>query len=129
MDIEPGRRAQAVGGAHEGVFAIAITLLMLDLGVPRGLTGRRNTRRCGSCFSDLGAYALSVAALGSVSGDHRRIFRTVREIDGQVISVSPLDLDAVAQLPFHTGLASTSGTNPPRSRSTTRRSRLSAPPT
>jgi uncharacterized membrane protein len=88
----------------DGVFAIAITLLVLDLYVPRGLDPDQYHEALRRVLPDLGAYALSVVVLGSYWRDHRRIFRGVREVDGQVISLSVVGLGVAALVPFPTRL-------------------------
>ncbi|WP_461076612.1 TMEM175 family protein [Streptomyces deserti] len=96
----------------DGVFAIAITLLVLDLSVPHGLDSGQYHEALRALLPDLGAYALSVAVLGGFWRDHRRIFHTVRQVDGQVITLSLLGLGAVALLPFPTRLVSEYGDEP-----------------
>ncbi|MET9390184.1 TMEM175 family protein [Streptomyces sp. NPDC006624] len=88
----------------DGVFAIAITLLVLDLSVPRELDDAAYRRALRELLPDLGAYALSVWVLGSFWRDHRRIFQDVREIDGQVIGLSIAGLGVAALVPFPTRL-------------------------
>ncbi|MGW6645869.1 TMEM175 family protein [Streptomyces iakyrus] len=88
----------------DGVFAIAITLLVLDLSVPRDLEPDQYREALRQVLPDLGAYAISVAVLGSYWRDHRRIFRGVREIDGQVISLSVVGFGVAALVPFPTRL-------------------------
>lgn len=88
----------------DGVFAIAITLLVLDLNVPRDLEPAAYRESLRALLPDLGAYALSVVVLGSFWRDHRRIFQDVREIDGQVIVVSIVGLGVAALVPFPTRL-------------------------
>ncbi|MFF5308232.1 TMEM175 family protein [Streptomyces massasporeus] len=96
----------------DGVFAIAITLLVLDLSVPRELDPAAYRRALGELLPDLGAYALSVAVLGSFWRDHRRIFQDVREIDGQVIGLSMVGLGVAALVPFPTRLLAEYGAQP-----------------
>ncbi|MGW6731823.1 TMEM175 family protein [Streptomyces sp. NPDC055013] len=96
----------------DGVFAIAITLLVLDLNVPRELTERQYHDALRDLLPDFGAYALSVVVLGSFWRDHRNIFRTVRVIDGQLITLSVFGLGIAALLPFPTRLISEYGRDP-----------------
>ncbi|MEU8989128.1 TMEM175 family protein [Streptomyces sp. NPDC048558] len=96
----------------DGVFAIAITLLVLDLTVPRELTEREYHDALRDLIPDFGAYALSVVVLGSFWRDHRSIFRTVREVDGQLITLSVFGLGIAALLPFPTRLISEYGGDP-----------------
>ncbi|MEV5437099.1 TMEM175 family protein [Streptomyces sp. NPDC052682] len=93
----------------DGVFAIAITLLVLDLSVPRGLDGAEYRRALRELLPDLGAYALSVVVLAGFWRDHRRIFRSVRQVDAQVVSLTVLGLGVAALLPFPTRLISDYG--------------------
>ncbi|CAM5703641.1 hypothetical protein SGLAM104S_03071 [Streptomyces glaucescens] len=51
----------------DGVFAIAITLLVLDLTVPRDLNPEQYREALRELLPDLGAYALSVLVLGGFS--------------------------------------------------------------
>ncbi|GGT31605.1 TMEM175 family protein [Streptomyces chromofuscus] len=96
----------------DGVFAIAITLLVLDLSVPRDLNSEQYHEALLELLPDLGAYALSVAVLGGFWRDHRRIFGAVQQVDGQLVFVSLLGLGVAALLPFPTRLLSDYGSEP-----------------
>ncbi|MER5296736.1 TMEM175 family protein [Streptomyces pharetrae] len=96
----------------DGVFAIAITLLVLDLTVPRGLNPDQYREALRELLPDLGAYALSVMVLGGFWHGHRTIFRWVRQVDGQVVALSVLGLGAAALVPFPTRLISDYGREP-----------------
>jgi len=87
----------------DGVFAIAITLLVLDLAVPE------------SAFHDLWhgighewpgylAYATSFLTIGAIWLGHHGIFRRLRYANGTVIRINLVLLMAVAFLPFPTKL-------------------------
>ncbi|CAL9645565.1 TMEM175 family protein [Streptomyces griseomycini] len=93
----------------DGVFAIAITLLVLDLSVPQGLDSEGYHQALDDLLPNLGAYAISLAVLAGFWRDHRAIFRTVRQVDGQVISLTVLGLGIAALLPFPTALVSEYG--------------------
>ncbi|MGY1579000.1 TMEM175 family protein [Streptomyces sp. MN13] len=96
----------------DGVFAIAITLLALDLSVPRDLDTEQYHQALLDVLPDFGAYALSVLVLGNFWRGHRSIFRLVRQIDGQLISLSLLGLGVAALLPFPTRLLADYGGEP-----------------
>ncbi|MFI2424568.1 TMEM175 family protein [Streptomyces sp. NPDC018955] len=93
----------------DGVFAIAITLLVLDISVPQGLDSEEFHQALGDTVPSLGAYGISLAVLGGFWRDHRAIFRTVRQVDGHVISLTLLGLGIAALLPFPTALVSEYG--------------------
>ncbi|MFI5569805.1 TMEM175 family protein [Streptomyces sp. NPDC051740] len=93
----------------DGVFAIAITLLVLDISVPQGLDSEELHQALSDLLPNLGAYGISLAVLGGFWRDHRAIFRTVRQVDGQVISLTVLGLGLAALLPFPTALVSEYG--------------------
>ncbi|MFI8193520.1 TMEM175 family protein [Streptomyces sp. NPDC085946] len=108
----PDGGPERVVALADGVYAIALTLLVLDLSVAPGLDPAQYRKALGGLLPDLGAYALSVAVLGGFWRDHRRLFRTVRQVDGQVIVLSLLGLAAAALLPFPTRLLSDYGDEP-----------------
>lgn len=96
----------------DGVFAIAITLLVLDFYVPRGLGSERYDDALHELIPNLGGYALSVLVLGAFWREHRRIFSFVRQVDGQVITLSFVGLSIAALVPFPTKLLSEYGGEP-----------------
>lgn len=96
----------------DGVFAIALTLLVLDFTVPQGLGSDQYDDTLHELLPNLGAYALSVVVLGAFWREHRRIFGFVRQIDGQVITLSIVGLSIAALVPFPTKLLSEYGREP-----------------
>lgn len=93
----------------DGVFAIAITLLVLDISVPQGLEPEQYRQALSDTLPNLGAYAISLAVLAGFWRDHRAIFRTVQQVDGDVIALTVLGLGIAALLPFPTALVSEYG--------------------
>ncbi|MEV5333446.1 TMEM175 family protein [Streptomyces werraensis] len=93
----------------DGVFAIAITLLVLDISVPQDLDPAQFHQALGDTLPNLGAYAVSLAVLGGFWRDHRAIFRPVRQVDPHVIGLTVLGLGLAALLPFPTALVSEYG--------------------
>ena len=87
----------------DGVIAIAITLLVLDIKVP--------TARQGQLVHDLGrewptfaAYVLSFAVIGIMWVSHHSMFERIREIDRGLLFSNLLLLLGIAFLPFPTSL-------------------------
>jgi uncharacterized membrane protein len=97
----------------DGIFAIAMTLLVLNISVPDGLDHAGLTRTLRQAWPHLGAYALSFAIIAAVWRDHRRIFHLVRSTDTRVTWLTLLLLGFSALLPFPTALlADYGGTEP-----------------
>lgn len=89
----------------DAVFAIAMTLLVVDLTVPDGGTGTAWDVIV-SQQQDLFAYALSFAIIGLNWMGHHRKFRVIKAHDGPLMSIDLLLLFFVAFLPFPTRLLS-----------------------
>lgn len=93
----------------DGVFAIAITLLVLDISVPQGLNSEEFDQALSDVLPNLGAYGISLAVLAGFWRDHRAIFRGVQQVDGGVIVLTILGLGLAALVPFPTALVSEYG--------------------
>jgi uncharacterized membrane protein len=96
---DPGRTE----AFSDGVFAIAITLLVLDVGVPQ--------REFGDLWYGIGhqwpsylAYITSFATIGGIWMVHQALFSRLRYASRRVMQVNLLLLMAVSFLPFPTGL-------------------------
>jgi uncharacterized membrane protein len=90
----------------DGVFAIAITLLVLDLAVPA-----RNRSEPGGLAAALGhqwpsyfAYLVSFLIIGIIWVNHHTVFDTVRLVDRPVLFANLALLLVVSALPFPTRL-------------------------
>ncbi|MGW2837490.1 TMEM175 family protein [Streptomyces sp. NPDC001493] len=96
----------------DGIFAIAMTLLVLDIRVPRGLDddGFRDAVR--DVLPDFGAYALSFVILAGFWRDHRRIVALVPRFQGPSLRLALIWLGAIAFLPFPTSLLSEYASEP-----------------
>jgi uncharacterized membrane protein len=82
----------------DGVFAIAITLLVLGLDVPPNLDDVGAALRDRS--SDFVAYGFSFAVLGSIWLAHHRFYTLVARFDGRLIVLNLVYLALVALVPF-----------------------------
>ncbi|WP_345675740.1 TMEM175 family protein [Yinghuangia aomiensis] len=93
----------------DGVFAIAMTLLVLDISVPPGLDGQRFREALGDLPPKIAAYALSFLIIGAFWLDHRRAFLGLRRVDRVFTAVALTGLGLTAFLPFPTSLLSEYG--------------------
>lgn len=90
----------------DGVFAIAATLLILNVANPEGGSF---ADRFQDVIPDLGAYALSFAVIGMLWMRHHALYRDLRHIDGGLVRLNLLYLGLIAFIPFPTGLLSDQG--------------------
>ena len=110
----------------DGVFAIATTLLVLDLAVPES-EFHHLWHGIGHQWPGYLGYATSFLTIGGIWLGHHGIFRRLRYANGTVIRVNLLLLMAVAFLPFPTrrlpGDCSHRGLQSPRRRHHGKRAR------
>jgi uncharacterized membrane protein len=84
----------------DGVFAIAITLLVLGLGVPRHLHGESLAEALWGQRESLFAYALSFAVIGRFWVVHHRFFGDVVGFDGRLLGLNLFYLAWIVLIPF-----------------------------
>ena len=82
----------------DGVFAIAITLLVLGLAVPPHLSDLR--RALLNNQDDFIAYAISFAVLGRYWLAHHRFFSALERFDGRLMTLNLVYLACIALVPF-----------------------------
>ena len=88
----------------DGVFAIAITLLIIEIGVPHAAgTVSLFEKLVGLWPSYLG-YAISFLVIGTVWANHHNRFRLIVRSDHGLLFLNVLFLMCVAFLPFPTAL-------------------------
>jgi uncharacterized membrane protein len=85
----------------DGVFAVAITLLALDLAIPGPGHGPFSTL-LGHKWPSFAAYAVSFGAIGVIWVNHHSVFRNVTEIDRLTLYLNLLLLFFVVAIPFAT---------------------------
>ena len=88
----------------DGVFAIAITLLVLDISVPESEFDDL-WRGIGDQWPSYLAYVTSFSAIGGMWLSHHGIFRRLQAVNDPVMRINLLLLMAVGFLPFPTRLA------------------------
>jgi uncharacterized membrane protein len=89
----------------DGVFAIAITLLVLDLHVPREAEGRLWSA-LGAQWPAYAAYVTSFLVIGIIWVNHHAVFERVRAVDRPVLFANLGLLLPISILPFPTKLVS-----------------------
>ena len=86
----------------DAVFAIATTLLVLDLHVPRGAKDLGSA--LGEQWPVYAAYALSFLTIGIVWINHHAIFDHVKAVDRLTLALNLVFLLVIALIPFPTAL-------------------------
>ena len=85
----------------DGVFAVAITLLALDLAIS-GPGGPSLAEKLGHHWPAFAAYGVSFVAIGIIWVNHHALFRNFSEIDRTLLFVNLLLLFFVVSIPFAT---------------------------
>jgi uncharacterized membrane protein len=99
-EIEFGR----IVAFSDGVFSIAITLLVLNLGVAKGLTEGQIDDALWAQREDFLAYAISFAVIGRFWLVHHRFFGEVEAFDGRLIGFNLVYLGFIVLIPFSSEL-------------------------
>jgi len=108
-DEDPGQGTSRLLALSDGVFAVAITLLVFNLGVAPGQPLSDGLAH----FGDRAwAAALSFAVIGRYWLIHRRIFARVRRHDDRLLVLNLVFLAAVVAMPFATELLAHPGRRP-----------------
>ena len=110
QDSAPGRGTRTVVGSRwatgrieafsDGVFAIAITLLVLEIAVPRSELGHG----IGGEWPSYLAYATSFVTIGGLWMVHHGLFRRLQYANSALMRINLALLMAVSFLPFPTTL-------------------------
>ncbi len=103
--MEPGR----LNALTDGVFAIAVTLLVLDL--PRPASSRQLTHELLARWPSYTAYLVSFATIGVVWIEHHGMMSAVRYINRRFLERTLLFLLLVSIIPWPTALAAQYGSH------------------
>jgi uncharacterized membrane protein len=96
----------------DGVFAIALTLLVLNIGVPVGAVHGKLGTRLLDHDTEFESYAVSFAVIGLLWVRHHAFFRAVERIDGRLTLLNLAYLGFVAFLPYPTRILGLYGGEP-----------------
>lgn len=95
-EVEFGR----IVAFSDGVFSIAITLLVLNLGIDKGLTDGQIDDALWDQREMFFAYAISFAVIGRFWLVHHRFFAEVNAFDGRLIGLNLVYLGWIVLIPF-----------------------------
>ncbi|MBS1883397.1 MAG: DUF1211 domain-containing protein [Actinobacteria bacterium] len=84
----------------DGVFSIAITLLVLDLKLPRDLANDEIWHALGAQHEQFLAYAISFAVIARFWFVHHSFFSEVKAFDSRLIGLNMLYLAFIVLIPF-----------------------------
>jgi TMEM175 potassium channel family protein len=104
---EAGRDRDRIVNLSDGVFAIAITLLVLDIHVPdipENMVATELPRELLSLWPKYLGYFLSFVGISTYWMIHHSIFRLIRAYDRTLLYLNFLFLMVVALIPFPTSL-------------------------
>ena len=87
----------------DGVIAIAITLLILEIRVPHAEEGGLGVALADQ-WPSYAAYAVSFAVIGIMWVNHHRIFHMLKAVDRPLLFINLLLLMFIAAVPFPTAL-------------------------
>jgi uncharacterized membrane protein len=88
----------------DGVIAVAITVLALDLPIPAPEGGRSLAHELARHWPNFAAFAVSFLTIGIIWINHHAMLRRVAKIDHQTLLLNLLLLLCVCVLPFSTAL-------------------------
>jgi len=105
---DQSREVARIAAFSDGVFAIAITLLALQLDIPSGswVDVWAELGKLGSSFI---SFAISFAVIGAYWVAHHRLFSLVERYDRRLIWLNLLSLFFIVVMPFTTSLVGEHG--------------------
>jgi uncharacterized membrane protein len=106
-DVEESKDTGRVEAFSDGVFAVAITLLVLNIHVPDNNTPLSNEaflHYLGNQWPELLAFVTSFATIGIMWINHHRLFTHIRRVDTNLLAFNLLLLLVIVFIPFPTAL-------------------------
>jgi uncharacterized membrane protein len=88
----------------DGVIAVAITLLALDLPIPEPEGGRGLAHELAARWPSFAAFAVSFLTIGIIWINHHAMLRRLARVDHRLLLLNLLLLLSVCLLPFSTAL-------------------------
>jgi uncharacterized membrane protein len=94
----------------DAVMAVAITLLVLDLKMPEGISDAQLGAALKDSLHSVGVYALSFIVVGLFWMGHNEQYTHIRRVDVPLMWINMLYLLTIGLIPFVTSLLSDHGT-------------------
>jgi TMEM175 potassium channel family protein len=94
----------------DAVMAVAITLLVLNLKLPEGVSDADLAAVLRGSVHNLGVYALSFVVIGLLWMGHHEQFSYIRRVDGVILWLNLFFLMTIGLIPFVTSVLSDHGT-------------------
>ncbi|HJX78308.1 TMEM175 family protein [Glutamicibacter sp.] len=91
----------------DGVIAVAITLLILDIKVPEPEVGKNLADELVALWPNMLAYLISFVAIGIMWLNHHTMFNRLARVDHSIMVLNLFLLLCIVTLPFSTSLLST----------------------
>jgi uncharacterized membrane protein len=91
----------------DGVIAVAVTLLVLNLSVPDPATTPHLAHALGAKWPSYAAYVISFVSIGIIWVNHHAMLSRLREADHAILLLNLLLLLTIGVLPFATDLMAT----------------------
>lgn len=88
----------------DGVIAVAITLLVIDLRVPEPEEGVSLAHQLGDQWPSYAAYVVSFLTIGVIWINHHATLRRLRSVDRSILIINVILLMTIVVLPFTTAL-------------------------
>jgi len=101
---DPDSGMQRIETFSDGVFAIAITLLIIEIGVPHLGGSESLASALWDLWPSYGAYALSFVMIGIYWANHHSIFKLIVRTDHVFLMLNVFFLMCIAFLPFPTAV-------------------------
>jgi uncharacterized membrane protein len=104
QDVAVMTESGRVEAFSDGVFAIAITLLILEVKVPTADNGTQLWHALTAQWPSYAAYVISFLVIGVMWVNHHTVFSYIARVDRPLIFYNVLILLVVAAIPFPTAL-------------------------
>jgi len=103
------RELDRIGGFSDGVFAVAITLLVLNIEVPQLVGDERLATALDDLVPDVTAYFIAFAVIGLFWYGHHKTWARLRTTSPRLVRSNLLLLSMIALMPFTTDLMGSYG--------------------